>query len=211
MAQIFTRRADTVLRLVLLALALGIAALVFADLGIARLAGWVESRVEFGHAPPQPVPFSHLHHVGEVGIDCRYCHSFVEDGPHAGYPPMHTCMGCHYPVEPRPEVNHVLRWNRVADLPDFTYFDHSIHVQKGIGCSTCHGRVDRMVRTKQAQPFTMAWCLDCHRDPVPYLRPREQVFDMAWRPRDDRAEGKRLLVAYGIEPVHLDDCHICHR
>lgn len=163
-------------------------------------------------APPvQPVPFSHRHHAGDLGIDCRHCHDTVEVGPAAGMPPMHTCATCHYPARAAPAAE-PLRWRRVAKLAEFTYFDHSIHVVRGVACVTCHGRVDRMERTFQPIRFTMLFCLDCHRDPAPRLRPPAAVFDMDWQPPTDRrALGERLMTAAGIEPAFLTHCYVCHR
>lgn len=170
----------------------------------------------------QPVPFSHKHHVGEIGIDCRYCHGSVEDSSFAGLPPTHTCMTCHSrlfdtvpmlePVRLSLAEDRPLRWRRVHDLPDFVFFDHSAHVRQGVGCVTCHGRVDRMPLTFRVEPLTMRWCLDCHREPWPHLRPREQVFAMDWAPPEDRlALGRRLADAYGIHTERLTDCSVCHR
>ena len=144
----------------------------------------------------QPIQFSHAHHVGGIGIDCRYCHTSVEESAFANIPPTKTCMNCHSqiwtnapilePVRASFRDNTPLQWTRVHDLPDFVYFNHSIHVRKGVGCATCHGRVDKMPLMYQDAPLTMKWCLDCHRNPAKYVRPRDQVFNMAWeRPADD--------------------------
>ncbi|WP_142848428.1 cytochrome c3 family protein [Telmatospirillum sp. J64-1] len=163
-------------------------------------------------APPQPVPFSHALHVGELEIDCRFCHASVEFGASAGFPPMTTCMGCHYPAEEPPEVE-PLRWQRVAPLPEHSYFHHGIHVSKGVGCETCHGRIDEMVATRRDNDFTMSWCLDCHRDPEPHLRPREAVTVMDWEPPRDQAElGPELARLHGVrDPEFLTHCNVCHR
>lgn len=170
----------------------------------------------------QPVPFSHEHHVGGLGIDCRYCHSAVETAPSAGMPATFTCMTCHSqiwaqapmlaPVRQSLASGRPLRWNRVYDLPDFVYFDHSIHVQKGVGCSTCHGDVQRMPLMRKAHSMTMEWCLGCHADPAPYLRPREEVFNLDWRaPPDQRQQGERRIAEYGVRVDQLKDCSLCHR
>ncbi|HEY9131964.1 MAG TPA: cytochrome c3 family protein [Dyella sp.] len=169
----------------------------------------------------QPVPFSHKHHVGDIGIDCRYCHASVETSAYAGMPSIATCMTCHsqlFSDQPmlRPLIDAwqsgvPLAWRRVNQLPDFVYFDHSIHVAKGVGCASCHGRVDRMPLMRRTQPLSMAWCLDCHRDPSLQLRPREHVFDMAWAPHDTRALGDALVETYRIDRRKLMDCSICHR
>jgi len=170
----------------------------------------------------QIVPFSHKHHVGDIGIDCRYCHTAVEQSAFAGIPPTHTCMTCHselFTQQPMlaPVVQSFascdsLQWNRIHDLPDFVYFNHSIHIAKGVGCATCHGPIDRMPLTWRVAPLTMQWCLDCHRAPEKYLRPVERVFDMAWRPSGDQlALGRRLVAAYHIHKSSLTDCSTCHR
>jgi hypothetical protein len=171
----------------------------------------------------QPVPFSHAHHVGGLGIDCRYCHPEVERSSFAGIPPTSTCMNCHKqvwstsdmlePVRASLRENRPLRWNRVNGLPDFVYFDHSIHVTKGVGCETCHGRVDQMPLTWKANDLHMAWCLECHRHPENYLRPKDQVFTMGWQPpTDQRTLGRQLVQQYHIEPAFkLTNCSICHR
>jgi hypothetical protein len=175
-----------------------------------------------GIAPEQPVPFSHQHHVGGLGIDCRYCHTAVEGAANAGFPPTHTCMTCHSqiwtgapmlaPVRESLASDKSIRWQRVAALPDFVYFDHHIHVAKGVGCVTCHGRVDKMPLLARAEPFQMRWCLDCHRDPAPNLRPSERIFDMDWTPSGDRrATGERLMAANHVNAAHLTDCYTCHR
>src|SRR6266542_5213546 len=171
----------------------------------------------------QPVPFSHQHHVAGLGIDCRYCHTSVETSSSAGIPPTYTCMSCHShiwsdsptlkPVRDSLATGQPIEWQRVHNLPDYVYFDHSIHVAKGVGCVTCHGRVDQMPLTWKTQTLHMEWCLGCHREPEKYIRPREQVFNMDWQPSEDQlALGRRLVQQYNILPVaQLTSCSTCHR
>ena len=171
----------------------------------------------------QPVQFSHKHHVNDDGIDCRYCHVTVETSSFAGIPPTKICMNCHSelfanspylePIRESWRTGMPLRWRRVHDLPDFVYFNHSIHLHKGIGCSTCHGRVDLMPLTWQVASLQMEWCLDCHRHPEKFVRPREQVFNMAWQPPDNQHElGVKLMKEYQIlDSAHLTSCDTCHR
>jgi hypothetical protein len=184
----------------------------------------------------QPVPFSHEHHAGThpggLAIDCRYCHGSVEESSFAGIPPTKTCMNCHSqiwvgsdvlaPVRASYRTGESIPWQRVYNLPGFVYFDHSIHVQKGIGCVSCHGRVDQMPFLYQAQSLLMEWCLDCHRQPEQHVRPREQVFNMRWQPSDERDEagrpydqltlGHKLIKEYSIQDATtITHCTICHR
>jgi hypothetical protein len=171
----------------------------------------------------QPVQFSHEHHVGGLGIDCRYCHVSVEQSAFADIPPTHTCMTCHSqiwadspalaPIRESFTTGMPVQWNRVNDLPDFAYFNHEIHVAKGIGCETCHGRLDRMPLTWKEETLYMEWCLECHRHPEQYIRPREQVYVMGWNPPEDQSSlGRNLVQEYGIaQPGQLDDCTVCHR
>jgi hypothetical protein len=172
----------------------------------------------------QPVQFSHQHHVAGLGIDCRYCHTSVETSSFAGIPATAICMNCHSqiwagseilkPVRDSFQTGIPLRWTRVHNLPDFTYFNHSIHVHKGVGCVTCHGQVDRMPLMHQESSLQMEWCLACHRDPAPSLRPREFVFSMDWRPTlgEEVALGQRLMKEYKIgSPELLTSCSTCHR
>ena len=175
------------------------------------------------HIPvEQPVQFSHQHHVSGLGIQCRYCHSTVQESSFAGIPPTHTCMSCHSqvwtqapalaPVRDSYASGKPIEWNRVHDLGDFVYFNHSIHVAKGVGCSTCHGRIDQMSRVYKAEPMTMQWCLTCHRAPEQYIRPREEVYNMAWQPPADQvAQGQRLIQEYKIDASRLTNCYVCHR
>ncbi|MBC8647276.1 MAG: cytochrome c3 family protein [Thermoanaerobaculia bacterium] len=176
-----------------------------------------------GVAREQPVQFSHQHHVGAIGIDCRYCHTTVENSAFAGIPPTKTCMNCHSqiwatspilePVRESFRTDKSLEWTRVHDLPDFAYFNHSIHVAKGVGCETCHGRVDRMPLMWQASSLQMEWCLECHREPERFVRPREEVFTMGWVPPKDQLElGRELVTKYGIRTsFELTNCSTCHR
>jgi Cytochrome c7 and related cytochrome c/Class III cytochrome C family len=169
----------------------------------------------------QPVPFSHKHHVRDEGIDCRYCHSSVETSSFAGIPPLSTCMTCHSQLfKDQPALAPLmqaalsgvpLHWQRVHKLPDFVYFDHSIHVAKGVGCASCHGAVDQMPLTWRVAPLTMRWCLDCHRAPERELRPANEIFNLHWQARDARVSGEQLLEHYGIASRRLRDCSICHR
>lgn len=218
-AQLFTPRADLACRTVIV----GVLGLV----GTAAGGTWVWSVSSWStgadQVVDQPVPFSHAHHVGGLGIDCRYCHGAVERGPQAGLPDTDTCMGCHRqmwttaailaPVRASWRTGRPLRWRRVHSLPDHVYFDHSVHVRQGIGCSTCHGRIDRMPLVHQTETLLMQWCLDCHRDPAPHVRPREQVFAMDWVPPPDQEQrGRELMEEYGIEAgFHLTNCTVCHR
>jgi Cytochrome c7 and related cytochrome c len=176
---------------------------------------------ELGHAPRQPVPFSHEHHVGGLGLDCRYCHTSVEIAADAGMPATETCMTCHSqiwtnaallaPVRQSLADNRPLRWTRVYTLPDYVYFDHSIHIAKGIGCTECHGPVGDMALTRKAASLTMRWCLDCHRDPAPHLRPKEAVFDPRWRRTAETPDGAALIAANRVHAAGLTDCGVCHR
>lgn len=160
----------------------------------------------------QPVPFSHQHHVGGLGIDCRFCHTAVEDSAFAGLPPVKTCMHCHSqiwadspmlePVRAAFRDGRPIAWTRVHALADFAFFDHSIHVAHGVGCATCHGRVDRMPLMWKEQTLFMEWCLECHRNPAPHLRPREEVFNMAWEPT-----GKAHAHGHLAAPTHCSACH----
>ena len=175
---------------------------------------------EVGVARSQPVPFSHKHHVGDDGIDCRYCHTSVEESSFAGIPPTKTCMNCHTQIWPDSPILEPVResfrtgqsiqWTRVHNLPGFVYFNHSIHVHKGIGCVTCHGRVDKMPLMWRENTLYMDWCLDCHRAPERYVRPREYVFSMQYQaPADQLALGQKLIKEYRIQK--LTSCSTCHR
>ena len=168
----------------------------------------------------QPVPFSHDHHTVALGIDCRYCHTSVETAAMAGVPPTQTCMNCHAQIWTNAELLEPVRaslrerrpiaWERVHDLPDFVYFDHSIHVAKGVGCAECHGRVDEMPLVWRTETLQMEWCLDCHRDPEPRLRPRSEITNVAWEPPADRRElGAALAHDYDVRA--RIDCTVCHR
>ncbi len=171
----------------------------------------------------QPVPFSHKHHVGDDGIDCRYCHTSVEVSPFAGIPPTKICMNCHTqiwsdspmlaPVRDSFRTGKSLEWTRVYNLPGFVYFDHSIHVNKGVGCETCHGRVDEMPLTWRANTLLMAWCLNCHRAPEQYVRPRQFITTMGYKPAEDQLVlGRKLVKEYKIHDArYLTSCSTCHR
>jgi hypothetical protein len=219
MSQIFQRHSNIYSRLSILAVGLFVATL-GGIVGLLNLSGYNTRQND--HVE-QPVQFSHAHHVGGMGIDCRYCHTSVEDAAFANIPPTKTCMNCHSqiwtnapilePVRASFRDNTPLNWTRVHDLPDFVYFNHSIHVKQGVGCATCHGPVDTMPLVYQQAPLTMSWCLDCHRNPDQYVRPRDQVFNMAWqRPADDPDMGARLVREYNIASVEqLTSCSTCHR
>jgi len=219
MPQIFYPSTNTISRV-------SIAAAVLALTAFALVGGALQRSpylTEVGVPREQPIPFSHKHHVAGLGIDCRYCHTSVEESSFAGIPPTETCMNCHREIwKDSPMLEAVresyrsgrpLEWIRVHDLPDFVYFDHSIHVAKGVGCASCHGRVDDMPLTWRVATLQMDWCLDCHRQPERYVRPRERVFDMAWQPPADQEEkGRALVKEYEImDPTHLTSCDTCHR
>ncbi|HSC27309.1 MAG TPA: cytochrome c3 family protein [Vicinamibacterales bacterium] len=219
MSQIFHRHTNIYSRLSLLAVA---AFVVLLGTVVAAL-HWSGYNTNQGVIVEQPIQFSHAHHVGGMGIDCRYCHTSVEESAFASIPPTKTCMNCHSqiwstapilePVRASFRENAPLRWTRVHDLPDFVYFNHSIHVNKGVGCATCHGPVDRMPLVYQEATLMMSWCLDCHRNPARYIRPKDQVYNMSWQPpADDPGLGERLVREYNIGSVeHLTSCSICHR
>ena len=218
MAPIFGPGANLVAKLVLFAVG-GCLVLVFFIGWLGPSTGWA-TRVGF-HVN-QPVPFSHQHHIGGLGLDCRFCHTTVETSATAGIPPTFTCMTCHSqlwtnagvlaPVRASLASDKPLRWVRVNQLPDYVYFNHSIHVAKGIGCVTCHGRIDQMPLTEKAASLRMGWCVDCHRNPRPYLRPHDAVFDMGWQRGKDTPSGDALFVQYHIhDAAELTSCSVCHR
>jgi len=198
---------------------------------------WVRSPYFTGHniEVVQPVQFDHRHHVADVGIDCRYCHQSVEKGASAGYPPTQLCLNCHSQVWNKSPLLDIVRksyftnepipWKRVHRLPDFVYFNHSIHIAKGVGCETCHGRVDRMPAIEETggmvteksgwTPLSMGWCLECHRNPAKYIRPKDQVTTMGYEPTE---AGKPIAQAsLGTELIHQNavhtrtSCTACHR
>ena len=221
MSQIFPRSANALARSSLfgvLSLVLFLGWLVFTLMR----SSWATKQDEFVE---QPIQFSHAHHVGGMGIDCRYCHTSVEKSSFAGIPPTKTCMNCHSQIwstapilEPvrasfRNDTN--LEWIRVNDLPDFVYFNHQIHVKQGVGCDTCHGPVDKMPLMYQARSLLMEWCLECHRAPEQFIRPRAEVFNMNYRLPSGVTQveqGLRLKQEYGIATrEHLTSCSVCHR
>jgi hypothetical protein len=171
---------------------------------------------------PQPVPFSHQHHVEGLGLDCRYCHTSVEDASFAGIPPTKTCMTCHSqiwtnaavlaPIRDSFKNNTPIQWTRINDLPDYVYFDHSIHIAKGVGCTTCHGPIGQMPITWKGESLKMSWCLNCHRHPEKYLRPLDQVFNADYQlPSNQVAMGQQLVQQYDIQLNLLTSCSTCHR
>jgi len=175
---------------------------------------------DVGYAPEQPVPYSHALHVGQLGLDCRYCHNTVEVAAKAAIPSTQTCMNCHARIRATSPKLLAVResyatgmpvpWVRVHDLPDYVYFNHAAHVRRGVGCVSCHGRVDTMEVVQQVAPLSMGWCLDCHRQPERHLRPPELVTSMDWvAPEDPVAYGRRLREQRGIRPS--TDCWTCHR
>ncbi|MBT3340026.1 MAG: cytochrome c3 family protein [Planctomycetes bacterium] len=173
-----------------------------------------------GYKPVQPVPFSHALHAGELGMDCRYCHNTVQEANHAAIPPTATCMNCHTQLHKESDALALVResaatgkpiqWVRVHDLPDYVRFDHSAHLHAGISCVSCHGRVDQMEVVEQVEPLSMGWCLDCHRNPEPNIRPKSEVFNLAWQADEaPHILGAKLRKEYGVNPQ--EDCSTCHR
>lgn len=218
MAQVFPPSANWASKASILAALLIIASILGVVLNINRIdyVSMVDVAID------QPVHFSHKHHVTGMGIDCRYCHTTVEVSSFAGVPPTETCMTCHSqiwteapilePVRASFRDNTPIEWNRVHDLPDFVYFNHSIHVSQGIGCQSCHGQVDQMPLMKKAHTLNMEWCLDCHRDPAQFIRPRDQVFNMNYEyPANQETLGKSLVADYDVQTSQLTNCSICHR
>jgi hypothetical protein len=218
MPQIFHPSTNTFSKLSIFGAVFFLAALLWVIVAISRSSYVTQTEV----AREQPVPFSHKHHVSGLGIDCRYCHTSVEEVAFAGIPPTKTCMTCHSqiwsdspmlePVRASFRTDRSLEWIRVHDLPDFVYFNHSIHVKKGIGCVSCHGRVDQMPLVWKAHSLDMEWCLECHRHPEQFVRPREYVLRMDWQPAGEQlALGETLVKEYHIDKSKLTNCSTCHR
>ncbi|MFZ0411774.1 MAG: cytochrome c3 family protein [Candidatus Acidiferrales bacterium] len=216
MAQLFHRSSNVIAKASILAAVVLLGLLSYALYAI-ELSPYYTT---VGMAPEQPVPFSHRHHVGELGLDCRFCHTSVENSSFAGLPPTQTCMTCHSqiwtnaqmlePVRNSYRTDKSLEWIRVNALPDFVYFDHSIHVSKGIGCTTCHGPIAQMPLTYRENSLYMEWCLNCHRQPEKYVRPRSEVFNANYQPPANQIEmGKKLVAEYKIHS--LQNCSTCHR
>lgn len=217
MAQIFHPSTNTLSRISIVGVLLAVPVLSMAFYGANMTFG-----INLNVPIDQPVPFSHKHHVQDDGIDCRYCHSSVETSASAGMPSTEVCMTCHSqiwadspnlaPVRESFRTGQPIPWTRVHDLPDFAYFNHSIHVQKGIGCVSCHGRVDEMPITWKDKSLSMAWCIDCHRNPERFIRPREHVFDMTWQPKEPQVvQGRELVKEYQIlNEFQLTNCSTCH-
>src|SRR4051812_6688411 len=236
MAQIFHRSANTLARVSILGavvLLAGLGAIMSEVQRSAHVTRQDEARV-------QNPPFSHQHHVGGLGLDCRYCHTSVEESSFAGIPPTKTCMNCHAqiwtnapmlaPVRYSFSSGQSLQWTRVHDLPDFVYFNHSIHINKGVGCYSCHGHVDEMPLMYAENTLQMEWCLDCHRQPEKFLRPRNEVFNMKYEQptpeapievmiggkkesfTDQLVLGAALRKEYHLRTAQdITSCSTCHR
>jgi hypothetical protein len=216
MPQIFGPSANSIARASIIGGLLALIVLGAAGFGYIRSPYNTEQRVHV----EQPVQFSHRHHVGDVGLDCRYCHTSVENSRFAGIPPIATCMNCHSqlfntapilePIREAYRNNQPIQWVRVHNLADFAYFDHSAHLKKGVGCTTCHGPVNDMPLVWQESTLLMQWCLDCHRAPEKYLRPRDQVFSTSYEPPANQLEvGRQLVQEYQVKT--RTDCSTCHR
>ncbi|HZU88491.1 MAG TPA: cytochrome c3 family protein [Stellaceae bacterium] len=194
-------------------------------LALALLSIWVVPLMGYNdqerYIQPQPIPFSHKHHVSGLGLDCRYCHTKVEISANAGMPSTAICMTCHSQIWTNAAMlapdrqslaeDTPIRWTRIYTLPDYVYFDHSIHVAKGVGCTECHGPIGDMPLTRKAETLYMSWCLQCHRNPAPRLRPLDQVFNPHWHRDPKTPSGEKLMAAYHIHPQTLTDCGVCHR
>jgi hypothetical protein len=221
MAQIFGKSSNSVARISVVALVF----FFFGFWGVVYAVYWSPYTTRVNVPLAQPAPFSHQHHVAGLGLDCRYCHTSVEKSSFAGLPATEVCMTCHSqvwkdapvlaPVRQSFATGQPIVWQRVNQTPDFVFFNHSIHVQKGIGCSTCHGQVDQMPITWKAHSLYMRWCLDCHEAPEKFLRPREQIYKSDWQPgRDQLQHGEELIATYHISTNRLQqlrDCSMCHR
>ncbi|MCW5935460.1 MAG: cytochrome c3 family protein [Fimbriimonadia bacterium] len=242
MPQVFKKYHNTVARVTIFGGLFGLVGLVLTASNVSRSSYVTKAMVPLD----QPVPFSHKHHYEELGIDCRYCHWSVEKSAHAGVPSTEVCMSCHSQVWTNSPLLEPMRssmasgvpvaWNKVNDLPDFVYFNHSIHINKGIGCNSCHSGIEKMHLTYKSQAFSMAWCLDCHRKPEANIRPQGEVFNMYYKPPKNQEEveammkahgltlkpgeemptnsaefGKFLVKRYNIHVEQLDNCSVCHR
>jgi len=216
MAQLFRPSSNSLAKI-----AIGAAVImVFSTVGIAYMIDRGPWITDVGVAPVQPIYFSHKHHVKDDGIDCRYCHTSVENSGYAGLPATETCMSCHSQIWNNATVTEPIRqswasgesikWTKVHDLPDFVYFNHSIHIAKGIGCSTCHGQINEMPWVYKVNTLYMNWCVNCHRDPSQYIRPKAEVFNMDYKYPDNQAQlGAQLVKEYHVQS--LQDCATCHR
>lgn len=219
MAQLFHRGANNIAKASMIVAVVLAGVAFYAYTQIAR-SSYLTNR---GNERMQPVQFSHKHHVGDDGIDCRYCHTSVETAASAGIPPTQTCMNCHNqlyadqeylePIRASYRDNKPIKWERVHDLPGYAYFNHSIHVAKGVGCSTCHGQIDNMPSVYQENTLQMEWCLSCHRQPENFIRPKAKIYDMNWKDSDLTAEERTKLKAdYKIRSRELlTSCSTCHR
>lgn len=185
--------------------------------------GFGPTTTDVGYQPVQPVPFSHAVHAGQLGMDCRYCHTTVEKAGFAAVPATQTCMNCHTSIRhDSPKLTKVreswttgapVEWIKVHDLPDYAYFNHSAHINKGVGCASCHGRIDQMEVVYQHAPLSMGWCIDCHRQPEKHLRPLDQITNMSWKPDGDQLTlGLELKKQYQIrDAAFMTSCSTCHR
>ena len=214
MGLIFPKSADRIVRI-------SAAALIVVGAGVAVLAGYLAlpKHADTGYMPAQPVPYSHKLHAGNLGVDCRYCHFTVENSAYAAIPATEVCMNCHARVRPQSPLLTRIResyatgqpveWVKVHRLADYVYFNHQAHVKAGVSCVSCHGRVDRMIEVSQVHELTMAWCLACHRDPAPNLRPAGLVTQLDWKPDRDPVEiGREIIQAKRIAPpVNCSGCH----
>jgi hypothetical protein len=218
MAQLFTPRSNSIAKALIMVMLLLVSAVTAGTWKV----WWSPYMTREGMPLDQPVPFSHKHHVSGLGIDCRYCHVSVENSAFAGIPPTETCMTCHSqvwtdapvlePVRQSWTTHTPIEWNRVHKVPDFVFFNHGIHIQKGIGCATCHGAVQQMPLTQKEHSLYMKWCLECHQDPAKYVRPKSEVFNMEYQAPPNQAEfGAKLVREYHIDTTQLRDCSMCHR
>jgi len=217
MAQLFPRSANTIIRTAVIGAPLFFGTAVFA----AFVAFWSPYNTDVGKPRHQPVPFSHAHHVGGLGLDCRYCHTGVESSAFAGIPPTETCMTCHSqiwkdapvlePVRESWATGKPLHWTRVHQLPDYVFFNHSIHIKNGVACQSCHGRVDEMPLMAKSENLMMRWCLNCHHSPENRLRPPGEVFAMKDVNEPERDLDPRRALLSKSQTVRLEDCSTCHR
>jgi hypothetical protein len=213
MGQIFSKKADEIPSKILLGLIIVLTATVA---GV-----WYYFSPEYtdvGYAPEQPVEYSHKLHAGELDLDCQYCHTSVAKSKQANIPPTQTCMNCHSQIKTESDkltkirnswkTGQPIEWVRVHNLPDYAYFNHAIHVNKGVGCESCHGRVDRMEVVAQQEPLSMSWCLDCHRNPEKYVRPVEEVTTMGYEAENQLEMGRKLVAKHNIHPpTYCQGCH----